>query len=85
MMFKCDKCGKCCKNLHLSPIYDNLHDGSGVCRYLKGNLCSVYETRPIICRVEEAYEVFFKDKTDFDTYMKLNYEACELLKKFKEE
>ena len=25
-MFKCDKCGKCCRNLHKSPVYANLHD-----------------------------------------------------------
>lgn len=26
---------------------------NGVCKYQKGNLCSIYETRPEICRVKD--------------------------------
>ncbi len=81
MMFKCDKCGECCRNLHKSPIYDYLHNGNGICRYLKGNLCSVYENRPIICRVDDFYEVMLKEKLDYEKYLQLNYKYCKELKK----
>ncbi len=80
-MFNCDMCGKCCQNLRLSPLYAELDDGTGKCRYLEGNLCSIYETRPLLCRIDESYDAFFKGKMTKDEYYRLNYEACEKLKK----
>ena len=80
-MFHCDKCGECCRNLNLSPVYKELHDGDGVCRYLKGNICSIYENRPIICRVDECYEKYFREKMSYDEYLSLNYKCCEELKR----
>jgi len=84
-MFKCDKCGACCRNLDKSPIYSEMHNGDGICRFLVGNECSIYEERPIICRVDEGYEVFFKDKMSYEDYLKATYESCTILKKCKEE
>lgn len=83
MMFPCDKCGACCRNLHLSPLYAELDRGDGVCKYLSGNLCSIYESRPLLCRVDECYEKFFKDVMPLEEYYRLNQEACQLLKKVK--
>lgn len=79
-MFTCDKCGMCCRNLHLSPLYAELNDGTGVCKYLKGNLCSIYPNRPLLCRIDECYNHFFKDMMSKDEYYKLNYEVCNQLK-----
>ena len=84
-MFKCDKCGKCCRNLNKSSIYTNLHNGNGICRYLNGNECSIYDKRPLVCRVDESYNVYFKDKIDYSSYLQLNYESCQILKNIKEE
>lgn len=81
MMFECDRCGECCRNLNKSPLYDDLHDGDGVCKYLEGNICSIYYERPILCRVDESYNIFFKDIMTLDEYYKLNYESCMRLKK----
>lgn len=80
-MFKCDKCGACCKNLDKSPVYDKLNSGNGVCKYLVGNLCSIYENRPLLCRVDESYEILFKDTMARSEYYKLNYKFCDKLKK----
>lgn len=80
-MFNCDMCGKCCQNLRLSPLYSELDNGTGKCRYLEGNLCSIYETRPLLCRIDESYDAFFKGKMTKEEYYRLNYEACEKLKK----
>lgn len=80
-MFKCDKCGACCKNLDKSPVYDELNSGNGVCKYLVGNLCSIYENRPLLCRVDESYEILFKDTMTRSEYYKLNYKFCDKLKK----
>lgn len=75
-MFKCNKCGLCCRNLNKSNIYDFLNRGDGVCKYLKENICSIYENRPIVCRVDDCYEIFFKKIYSRDEYYKLNYEGC---------
>lgn len=80
-MFKCNKCGECCRNLNKSPIYKDLHCGDGVCRHLVGNECSIYEERPIICRIDESYELFFRDKMSYEDYLQLTYKCCEILKK----
>ena len=79
-MFQCDKCGACCRNLNKSPIYNELHSGDGICKYLKDNLCSIYENRPLLCRVDECYEIIFKEKLSYENYIQLNYEYCNMLK-----
>ena len=81
MMFVCDMCGECCKNLDMSPVYAELDKGNGTCKYLVDNLCSIYDNRPLICRVDESYEAFFKDMYSIDEYYGLNYEACSKLKR----
>ena len=80
-MFNCDKCGECCRNLQLSEIYRELDRGDGVCKYLVGNLCSIYENRPTVCRVDECYDLFFKTEMTREEYYKKNYQMCKELKK----
>lgn len=79
-MFLCDQCGQCCRQVNLSSLYQELDRGDGVCKYLDGNLCSIYETRPLLCRVDESYEIFFKETMNQDEYYRLNYAACSKLK-----
>ena len=81
MMFYCDRCGACCRHLDLSPLYRELDRGDGICKYLSGNLCSIYENRPLLCRVDASYNAFFKDAMSRETYYKLNYVSCNELKK----
>ncbi len=80
-MFKCDKCGMCCKNIRKAELYKGLDDGTGKCKYLKGNLCSIYSNRPTFCRVDECYDLYFKDIMTKEEYYEQNYEACNSLKK----
>ena len=77
MSFECKKCGACCRSLALSPIYASLDRGDGVCRFLSGNLCGIYDRRPLLCRVDESYQAFFQNVMDKSTYYRLNYAACE--------
>ena len=83
MMFPCDKCGACCRNLHLSPLYTELDRGDGVCKYLSENLCSIYESRPLLCRVDESYEKFFKEVMSIEEYYRINLDVCKKLKNTK--
>ena len=85
MMFECDKCGQCCRNLRNNPIYDELHNGDGICKFLNGNICSIYETRPLVCRVDESYIVFFQEQMSYEEYIQFNYDCCKILKRNMEE
>lgn len=79
-MFKCNQCGECCRNLDKSELYNQLDRGDGVCRYLRGNLCSIYEERPLLCKIDESYNVYFKDTYSLEEYYKLNYEGCKKIR-----
>ena len=83
-MFICDMCGECCRNLDKSPLYESLDRGDGVCEFLHENKCMIYDSRPLLCRVDECYEKLFKDVLSKEEYYKLNYESCERLKELKE-
>lgn len=83
-MFQCNQCGECCRHLNLSPLYADLDDGMGVCKYLSGNLCSIYQTRPLLCRIDDSYEAYFKSKISLEEFYRLNNAVCEILKKYKE-
>lgn len=82
-MFFCNKCGLCCTQVGKSYIYKELDRGDGVCQYFddKSKLCTIYENRPIFCRVDEMYELYFKKNMTKEEYYNLNYKSCS---KFKE-
>lgn len=73
--FECLKCGECCRHLKQSVLYSDLDRGDGVCRYLCGDLCSIYYERPIKCRIDDGYELF-KDKYTLEEYYEENYKVC---------
>lgn len=83
-MFKCDCCGCCCRNIDKSELYSDLDRGDGTCKYLIGNLCSIYDNRPLFCMVDECYDLFFKDTMSRNEYYRLNLEECKKLKKLEE-
>ena len=80
-MFYCDKCGECCRNLDKSPLYTDLDCGNGICKHLVGNLCEIYEERPLICRIDDCYALFFKDSMTRAEFYQLNHAVCIKLKK----
>jgi Fe-S-cluster containining protein len=74
--FPCIKCGLCCRALKNVSAATEYNRGDGVCKYLDGNLCSVYTERPLLCNVEGMYQAYFKDSMDEDTFFKMNLNAC---------
>lgn len=80
---KCDQCGACCRMFSLLPKTSellDLDDGTGKCKFLVGNLCSVYEERPWFCNSDTLYrKLFFTicSKEEFDEIME---ETCKNLK-----
>lgn len=82
-MFKCDKCGLCCSNIGGIDLYKDLDRGDGVCKFLKGNLCSIYDNRPLLCRIDESWKSYFSSEISLNSFYELNYQGCERLKNIK--
>lgn len=78
-MFQCNCCGEWCRNLDKSYLYKELDRGDGVCKYLSGNICSIYDDRPLLCRVDDSYNIYFKEQYTKEQYYNLNYEVCKKL------
>lgn len=81
--FTCSCCGACCQQLDVfGKEYKWLDSGNGTCVYFdaKTNLCSVYEIRPLICRVDFGYSLYFSD-ISYDEYLRLTDIACKMLQK----
>lgn len=81
-MFNCDQCGLCCKKVGITEQYKHLDRGDGVCLHFdtSTNLCGIYEDRPVICRVDESYDLVYRDKMSLQEFYYLNYKACDALK-----
>lgn len=72
MTFECSKCGACCQLF-------NPFTGIGRCPKLIGDdLCSIYESRPTICRVDEMAEV---RGIPAEEYYEITEQSCLLLQK----
>lgn len=72
----------CCKlfnEINLPPEYANLNDGTGKCKYLKDNLCIIYDNRPFLCNSQLVYEKEYKNIYSYKKYEELLKEQCVLL------
>jgi hypothetical protein len=67
--FECSKCGACCRKINCSYITDD-------------NLCSIYETRPLMCNIEKGHQVFFPHMTK-EHYYSENKRMCIVLQQEK--
>lgn len=78
-VFQCSQCGECCRHLDRVPEMAPYDLGTGVCRYLAGNKCSIYNQRPPLCRGEYLYHRYFEGWA-VDDYYNLLYRWCALLR-----
>ncbi|MEW9124500.1 MAG: YkgJ family cysteine cluster protein [Thermotaleaceae bacterium] len=80
--YTCKKCGSCCRSLFRNTLYADLDRGDGTCIHFQesNNLCTIYEERPMICRIDEMYERFFKRRFSKQEYYELNQNACKKLR-----
>lgn len=80
MTFPCTKCGLCCQNIAGVELLEPLDRGDGVCtHFVEGEGCSIYEQRPIFCRIDEGYEVFASSAMSHHVYTQKNAEVCNSL------
>lgn len=57
--FDCNRCGACCRLVGSAPETRELDRGDGACKHLVteeggAHACAIYETRPMVCRVDES-------------------------------
>lgn len=80
--FPCDQCGACCRNVNLSKETIYLDRGDGICRDYDEitKLCTTYENRPSICRVNYQYELKYYKEYSWDEFVNINLFVCNELK-----
>lgn len=81
LQFPCERCGACCRNVDKAQETHSLDRGDGVCRHYDDQLklCSIYESRPEICRVDYQFVTNYRTLMDWPTFVKLNLDACNRL------
>lgn len=80
--FPCTSCGKCCQQVSLSSQTAYLDRGDGTCQYFDDmeKLCTIYDERPLVCRVEGYYKKYLSQQYEWDDFVRINLEFCEKLK-----
>ena len=66
------------KELVASFPYDFKPDGACT-KYDETIGCMVYETRPLMCRVDELYRVAYSSVIDYASYLNIQYRCCNQL------
>jgi Fe-S-cluster containining protein len=82
--FVCEKCGECCRYIDKVEQLKHIALPNGVCKYLDGDLCTIYETRPDVCNYHKAYQYFQDQLTEEQFYNTAVY-YCNQLKQQKTE
>ncbi|PJG83341.1 YkgJ family cysteine cluster protein [Caviibacterium pharyngocola] len=79
--FPCTACGKCCQRVNNSEQTAFLDRGDGVCKHfdMETKLCSIYETRPLVCRVEDYYKAHLAHLYSWDDFVEMNIQICNRL------
>lgn len=78
MSFPCTACGLCCKNINGIKALEHFNQ-NGICINLNtDNTCKIYNTRPLVCRVDDMYKTCYShmNKTDF---YNANIQICNTL------
>ncbi len=79
--FPCTACGLCCRQLTGRPWYADIDRGDGVCRHLNeaDNQCTIYASRPLVCRLDALYDRVYATRMSREAYYARSSEACQEL------
>ncbi|MEG2040791.1 MAG: hypothetical protein RR068_06760, partial [Hafnia sp.] len=80
LSFPCTQCGLCCRHVDRSIETLWLDRGDGICTNFNtdSKVCNVYETRPLVCRIDEMYPHFSSAMT-LPGYYQANADVCNVL------
>lgn len=73
--FPCTSCGACCLSIEGIGFLEEYNQG-GACINLKNNQCSIYDARPLLCRVDDSYDQLFSDYMTKEEFYRYNAKAC---------
>ncbi|QRG70271.1 YkgJ family cysteine cluster protein [Brevibacillus choshinensis] len=74
--FPCTRCGLCCQHISHIEQLAKFDRGDGVCIHLVDHLCSIYDDRPEICRIDEMYHKAFKTYFTKEQFYYENGKVC---------
>jgi len=79
--FPCSGCGLCCQNISGIKELEDFDLGNGVCKYFDfiSSSCSIYQERPLVCRVDEMYEKRFSNLFSKKEFYIENAKICNTL------
>lgn len=82
MHFPCDKCGLCCRQLSKVKELAKFDRGDGTCIHFDENTlgCMIYNNRPLICNIQEAYKAIYYKQYTWEEFVQLNQKSCLILK-----
>ncbi|MBR1397414.1 MAG: YkgJ family cysteine cluster protein [Selenomonadaceae bacterium] len=77
-MFPCEKCGCCCRQIGKVFFAKSMALPDDSCKYLNKNtnLCTIYENRPIFCRVDDYYDKYYSKEMSRDEFYAQNKAIC---------
>jgi len=80
-MFPCTSCGLCCQNISGVEELKEYDLGNGICKYFnpQHKICTIYETRPNICRVDKMFEIKYKKYFTLKDFYRENAKVCNTL------
>ncbi|MBE6073212.1 MAG: YkgJ family cysteine cluster protein [Selenomonas ruminantium] len=81
-MFKCEKCGACCRLIGQTPFLKSFSLATGECKWLDSetNLCKIYNKRPDICNIDKMYEMYYYKKYSKEEFYQINRENCKTIR-----
>lgn len=77
-VFPCTSCGACCSSIEGIDFLAD-YNNNGKCDMLKNNRCTIYDSRPLLCRIDEAYDQLFSDFMTKKEFYFENARACNQL------
>lgn len=81
--FPCTGCGLCCQKVNMAEQTKSLDRGDGICRHYQqdSHQCSIYDTRPDICRVDVQFKNNYSSIMPWEEFVNINIDACRFLQK----
>jgi len=82
MRYPCTSCGLCCQNVSDVSELQELSGEGGACIHLdERNECSIYDERPLLCRIDESYNAGLFPQFTLREFYEVNANACNKLQK----
>lgn len=73
--FPCTSCGACCSSIE-GIDFLQAFNVQGVCKHLVNRQCAIYNERPLLCRIDEAFDSIFSSYMTKEEYYEANAKAC---------